>query len=55
MGPDRKKFETTCHLTFLKKKSLDPLPIKVKTNLPILRKVKTKKKIDSPSNAQHYI
>ncbi len=31
MGPDKKKFKATCHLTFLEKKSLDLLPIKVKT------------------------
>ncbi len=31
MGPNKKKFKTTCHLTFLEKKSFDLLPIKVKT------------------------
>ena len=32
MEPEKKKkFKTTCHLTFLVKKSLDLLPIKVKT------------------------
>ncbi len=31
MRSDKKKFKTTCHLTFFEKKSLDLLPIKVKT------------------------
>ncbi len=54
MGPDKKKFKTTCHLTFREKKSLDLLPIKVKTKnqdqSPLVRKVKSnpKKKIDPP-------
>ncbi len=31
MGHEKKKFRTTCDLTFIKKKSFDLLPLKVKT------------------------
>jgi len=55
MGPDKKKFKTSCHLTFLEKKSLDLLPIKVKTknqdqSPPSKKKLNPKKKIDPPIN-----
>jgi hypothetical protein len=39
MGPNKKKFKTRCHLTFLEKKSLDPTPPSKKSQIP-------KKKID---------
>ena len=55
MGPDKKKFKATCHLTFLEKKS-----IKVKTknqdqSSPSKKSQIPKKNIDTPLNAQHYI
>jgi len=53
MGPDKKKFKKTCHLPFLEKKSLDLLPIKVKTknqdqSPPSKKSQIPKKKIDPP-------
>jgi hypothetical protein len=59
MGPDKKKFKTTCHLAFLEK-WLDLLPIKVKTknqdqSPPRKKSQIPKKNIDTPLNAQHYI
>ncbi len=52
MGPDKKKFKTTCHLTFLEKKIVR-LPIKVKTknqdqSPPNKKSQIPKKKIDPP-------
>jgi len=59
MGPDKKNLKQHAIWLFLKKKSLDLLPIKVKTKnqdqSPLVRKVKSQKKDRSPLNAQHYI
>ncbi len=51
MGPDKKKFKKTCHLTFLEKKIVTALSLK--TLLPI--KVKTKNQDQSPSSKKSQI
>jgi len=54
MGPDKKKFKTTCHLTYLEKKIVRPtIPIKVKTKnqdqSPPSKKSQIQKKDRSPT------